>query len=56
MRNLLLALVAAEEPDSKVFKATKINFSPEAPPIRENDSFTRRRDFVKHTLGKTGSN
>ncbi|CBY21574.1 unnamed protein product [Oikopleura dioica] len=44
------ALVAGEEPDSKVFKATKINFSPEAPPIRANDSFTRRRDFVKHTL------
>lgn len=41
--------VTFDEPDV-VFRATKIAFTPDTPPIKANDSFALRKDFVRQTL------
>ena len=41
--------VSFEEPEP-IFRATKIAYNPETPPIKANDSFVMRKDFVRQTL------
>jgi len=38
------------EDTEREFRATKIAFTPESPPIKANDSFSKRKDFVRQTL------
>jgi len=41
--------VSFDEPEV-VFRASKIGFTPDSPPFKANDSFSRRKDFVRQTL------
>ena len=42
-------MVSFEQPEA-VFRATKIAYNPTTPPIKGNDSFILRKDFVRQTL------